>query len=135
MKTECFVTLPGQEPVWNMAPGRTAALKLQNEQTGQSVMAFEEITPAGAETPLHLHHNSDEVMYVLSGQYTFKVGDHFSSGGPGTCVFMPRGIPHAWKNSGAETGAGVLHIHTRRGGQSVRGVSAFTAPCAGFDDS
>jgi mannose-6-phosphate isomerase-like protein (cupin superfamily) len=87
-----------------MAPGRTAALKLQNEQTGQSVMAFEEITPAGAETPLHLHHNSDEVMYVLSGQYTFKVGDHFSSGGPGTCVFMPRGIPHAWKNSGAETG-------------------------------
>jgi uncharacterized RmlC-like cupin family protein len=43
-------------------------------------------------------------MYVLSGQYTFKVGDHFSSGGPGTCVFMPRGIPHAWKNSGTETG-------------------------------
>jgi mannose-6-phosphate isomerase-like protein (cupin superfamily) len=104
MKTECCITLPGQELVWNMAPGRTAALKLQNEQTGQSVMAFEEVTPAGAETPLHLHHNSDEVMYVLSGQYTFKVGDHVSSGGPGTCVFMPRGIPHAWKNSGAETG-------------------------------
>lgn len=46
MKTQRFVTLPGQEPLWNMAPGRTAALKLQNEQTGQSVMAFEEVTPA-----------------------------------------------------------------------------------------
>jgi len=60
MKTECCITLPGQELVWNMAPGRTAALKLQNEQTGQSVMAFEEVTPAGTETPLHLHHDSDE---------------------------------------------------------------------------
>src|SRR5260370_7805626 len=99
MKTECFVTLPGQEPVWNMAPGRTATLKLQNQQTGQSVMAFEEITPAGAETPLHLHHNSDEVMYVLSGQYTFKVGDHFISAGPGTPLFIPRSIPPPFQNS------------------------------------
>jgi mannose-6-phosphate isomerase-like protein (cupin superfamily) len=87
-----------------MAPGRTAALKLLNEQTGQSVMAFEEVTPVGAETPLHLHRDSDEVMYVLSGQYSFKIGDDFSAGGPGTCAFMPRGIPHAWKNSGTEMG-------------------------------
>jgi quercetin dioxygenase-like cupin family protein len=111
MKTQRFVTLPGQEPVWNMAPGRTAALKLQNEQTGQSVMAFEEVTPAGTETPLHLPRDSDEVMYVLSGQYSFKVGDKLSSGGPGTCVFMPRDIPHAWKNTGSEP-ARALFLYT-----------------------
>ena len=105
MKPESFVTLPGQEPVWNMGPGRTAALKLLNEQTGQSVMAFEEVTPAGhGGTPLHLHRDSDEVMYVLTGQYSFKIGDNVISGGPGTCAFMPRGIPHAWKYTGAETG-------------------------------
>jgi mannose-6-phosphate isomerase-like protein (cupin superfamily) len=104
METKGTNTLSGQEPVWNMAPGRTAALKLQNDQTGQSVMAFEEVTPVGTETPLHLHHDSDEVMYVVTGQYSFKVGDNFSSGGPGTCVFMPRGIAHAWKNNGSETG-------------------------------
>src|SRR5260370_15922246 len=84
MKPENFVTLPGQEPVWNMAPGRTAALKLQNEQTGQSVMAFEEVTPAGTETPLHLHRDSDEGMYVLSGEYSLKGGDSGVSRGPGT---------------------------------------------------
>jgi mannose-6-phosphate isomerase-like protein (cupin superfamily) len=71
----------------DMSPGRTAALKLLKEHTGQSVMAFEEVTPTGTETPLHLHRDSDEVMYVLSGQYSFKVGDKVSSGGPGTCVF------------------------------------------------
>jgi hypothetical protein len=87
VNTKSYVTLPGQEPVWNMAPGRTAALKLLNEQTGQSVMAFEEVTPVGTETPLHLHHDSDEVMYILSGQYSFKIGDDFSAGGPGTCAF------------------------------------------------
>ncbi len=104
MDTKGFVTLPGEEPVWNMRPGRTAALKLQNEQTGESVMAFEEVAPAGTKTPLHLHHDSDEVMYVLSGEFTFKIGDQVKVGGPGTCAFMPRDIPHAWKNSGAETG-------------------------------
>jgi quercetin dioxygenase-like cupin family protein len=104
MKTESSATLPGQELVWKMAPGRAVALKLQNQQTGQRVMAFEEVTPTGTATPLHLHRESDEVMYVLSGQYSFKVGDQTISGGPGTCVFMPRGIPHAWKYVGDGSG-------------------------------
>src|SRR6266446_5813875 len=104
MDTKSFVTLPGQEPVWNMAPGRMAALKLLNQQTAESVMAFEELAPAGTQTPLHLHHDSDEVMYVLSGEFCFKFCDEFSTGGPGTCAFMPRNTPHAWKNSGTEAG-------------------------------
>jgi len=87
-----------------MAPGRTATLKLLNQQTGDSVMAFEEIAPAGTQTPLHLHHDSDEVMFVLSGEFSFKIGDEFSTGGPGTCAFVPRDIPHAWKNSGTDIG-------------------------------
>jgi uncharacterized RmlC-like cupin family protein len=90
METKNFVTLPGQEPIWNVAPGRTAALKLQNEQTGESVMASEEVRPSGTAIALHLHRDSDELMYVLSGEYSFKVGDKLSSGGPGTCAFMPR---------------------------------------------
>jgi mannose-6-phosphate isomerase-like protein (cupin superfamily) len=104
MDAKKLVTLPGQEPVWNISPGRRAALKLLNDQTGQSVMAFEEVAPPGTETSLHLHHDSDEVMYVLSGEFSFKVGDTVISGGPGTCVFMPRDVAHAWKNTGTETG-------------------------------
>lgn len=104
MDTKGFVTLAGQEPTWTMAPGRTAALKLQSAQTGESVMVFEEVAPAGTESTLHLHHTSDEVMCVLSGEFIFKIGDQVSTGGPGTCAFMPRGIPHAWKNSGGDTG-------------------------------
>jgi quercetin dioxygenase-like cupin family protein len=111
MNTKGFVTLPGQQPVWNIAPGRTATLKLQTNQTGESVMVFEEVAPAGTETPLHLHHHSDEVMCVLSGQFTFKLGEGVTNGGAGACIFMPRGIPHAWKNTGADTGR-ALFIYT-----------------------
>ncbi len=32
-------------------------------------------------------------------------------GGPGTCAFMPRDVPHAWKSTGAETGR-VLFLYT-----------------------
>jgi quercetin dioxygenase-like cupin family protein len=111
MDTKGLVVLPGQAPICKMEPGRLAALKLQSWQTGESVMVFEEVMPAGAETPLHLHHSSDEVACVLSGEFTFKIGDEVSVGGPGTCAFMPRGIAHAWKNTGVETGR-ALFIYT-----------------------
>src|SRR5438105_15569496 len=111
MDAKGFVVPSGQGPVWNMAPGRSAALKMQSGETGESVMTFEEAPPPGADTPMHLHHDSDEITYVLSGEFTFKIGDEVTVGGPGTCAVMPRGIPHAWKNTGAETGR-ALFLHT-----------------------
>jgi len=51
------------------------------------------------------------VAYVLSGEITFKIGDEVTVGGPGTCAFLPRGVPHAWKNTGAEPRR-VLFLYT-----------------------
>jgi len=114
MDAKGFVVLPGQGPVWEMAPGRSAALKLQSGETAESVMIFEETAPAGTDTTFHIHHDSDEVMYVLSGEITCKIGDQVTVGGPGTCAFMPRGVAHAWKNTGLET-ARALFIYTPGG--------------------
>jgi mannose-6-phosphate isomerase-like protein (cupin superfamily) len=50
-----------------------------------------------------------EVAYVLSGEVTFKIGDEVTVGG--ACAFIPRGVPHAWKSTGAETGR-VLFLYT-----------------------
>ena len=111
MDAKGCVVPPGQGPVWNMAPGRSATLKLQSEETAASVMMFEEVAPAGTVTNFHLHRDSDEVAYVLSGEITFKIGDQVTVGGPGTCAFMPRGVAHAWKSTGAEAGR-VLFIFT-----------------------
>lgn len=114
MDAKGFVVRSGEGPVWAMAPGRSSALKLLSAQTGESVMMFEETAPAGTATTLHLHHESDEVAYVLSGEITFKIGDSISIGGPGACAFMPRGVAHAWKNTGAEA-ARVLFLYTPAG--------------------
>ena len=104
MKPKGLVIQPGQGPVRESAEGRSVALKLLSGETAESVMVFEETAPSGTATGYHLHHKSDEIAYVLSGEITFKIGDQVTVGGPGTCAFMPRGIPHAWKSTGAETG-------------------------------
>jgi quercetin dioxygenase-like cupin family protein len=104
MGAKGIVVAPSGGAVWNMAPGRSAALKLLNDETGESVMMFEETAPAGTRTDFHLHRDSNEVAYVLAGEITFKIGEEVTVGGPGTSAFMPRGVPHAWKVTGAETG-------------------------------
>ena len=108
MDTPSIVVPPGQDPV---PPGRSFSLKLRGGETGDSIMMFEETVPAGTKSTFHLHHHSDEVAYVLSGEITFKIGDEVTVGGPGTCAFVPRGVPHAWKSTGAETGR-VLFLYT-----------------------
>jgi mannose-6-phosphate isomerase-like protein (cupin superfamily) len=63
-------------------------------------MLFEETVPVGTKSLFHLHRDSDDVAWVLAGEITFKMGDDVTVGGPGTCAFFPRNVPHAWKNTG-----------------------------------
>jgi quercetin dioxygenase-like cupin family protein len=105
-----MVVLPKNEPVTNESP-RALLPKLLSGATGGSVMAFEEIVPPGTRSWFHLHHDSDEVAYVLSGEVTFKIGDETIVGGAGTWAFMPRGVPHCWKYTGTETGR-ILFLYT-----------------------
>jgi quercetin dioxygenase-like cupin family protein len=109
---EGFVVPAGGGKHFNSpAPGRSFALKLLGHETNESIMMFEETLPAGTASLLHLHHDSDEVAWVLAGEISFMIGDSVTVGGPGTCTFMPRDIPHAWKNTGSETGR-VLFLYT-----------------------
>ena len=134
MDAKGVVVPPGEGAVWNMSPGRSAALKLQNAETAESVMAFEETAPAGTDTTFHLHHDSDELIYVLSGEFTFKIDDQVTIGGPGTCAFIPRGVAHAWKNTGAET-ARILFMYTPAGaGKWFEELSRSPRPFASMDD-
>jgi len=110
--TKGFVVPAGGGKHLDMAaPGRFAALKLVGHETNESIMLFEETVPVGTKSLFHLHRDSDEVAWVLAGEITFKIGDEVTVGGPGTCAFMPRDVPHAWKNTGGETGR-VLFLYT-----------------------
>ena len=102
------------------ASGQVVSMKLFGRETGQSVTLFEQSVPAGSKNSwLHLHHDSDEVAWVLDGEFTFRIGDEVIIGGPGTYAFMPRNVPHAWKNSGTVPGRVVFLYTPARAGQFV----------------
>src|SRR5438132_14074613 len=98
MTPQGIVVQPGEGSVSSSSttPGRSYALKLLGGATGDSIMLFEEAVPTGTKSTFHLHRDSDEVAYVLSGEVTFLIGNEVTVGGAGSCAFMPRGVAHAW---------------------------------------
>jgi len=118
--TKGFVVPAGGGKHLKEASGQVVSMKLFGRETGQSVTLFEQSVPAGSKNSwLHLHHDSDEVAWVLDGEFTFRIGDEVIIGGPGTCAFMPRNVPHAWKNSGTVPGRVVFLYTPARAGQFV----------------
>ena len=108
MDAPSIAVAPGRAPT---SPDRAFSLMLRGSETGDSIMMFESTAPAGSRSTFHLHRDSDEVAYIIGGELTFKIGDQVTVGGSGTCAFMPRGVPHAWKSTGAESGR-VLFLYT-----------------------
>ena len=111
MKAKGWVVSPDGGRILSMAPGRFSALKLLRADTADSIMLFEQTAPPGTETTFHLHRDSGEVAYVPRGEITFKIGEEVTIGGASSCAFFSRGVPHAWKNTGSETGR-VMFFHT-----------------------
>jgi len=91
--------------------GRSSEPRLLGRETGESVMMFQETAPSDTETTYHLHHDSDEVAYVLAGEITFP-GGRSRSAVRAPAPFIPRGLAHALKKSGAKT-APVQFLYTR----------------------
>jgi len=117
--TKGFVVPAGGGKRYEDTPGRFFALKLLADQTGESIMLFEETVPEGTKSTHHMHHDSDEVVWVLEGEFSFKIGKEVFSGGPGTCAFLPRNVPHAWKNNGPGAGRALFLYTPGRAGRYV----------------
>src|SRR5215210_7050132 len=93
---------PGQGTVIKGPVGGPLTFKARGEQTGGSLTALENVIPPGEGPPVHTHANEDESWYVIEGELRFKLGDELSLATAGSFVFVPRGIPHAFRNVGNE---------------------------------
>jgi hypothetical protein len=51
-------------------PSRSFTMKLLGRDTGESTIMFEETVRAGTTSLHHLHHNSDEIAWVLALRYS-----------------------------------------------------------------
>ena len=77
--------------------GSLMTIKARAEDTGGALGLVEGSFYQGFGPPLHVHSREDEALYVLEGQIRFRQGDDEFVAGPGTWVWGPRGVAHAFK--------------------------------------
>jgi quercetin dioxygenase-like cupin family protein len=92
--------------LWTM--GMLMTIKASASETGETCSVLEVSLPPNVGPPLHIHTREAELNYVLSGEISIRCGDDAIECGSGGFVYLPRGIPHAFK-SGPE-GAKMLAI-------------------------
>jgi DNA-binding transcriptional MerR regulator/quercetin dioxygenase-like cupin family protein len=68
--------------------------KVSGRDTAGALCVFEFTGASGG--PPHRHHDQDEWIYVVEGEFEFHVGDQRFHLGAGESVFMPRKVAHMW---------------------------------------
>lgn len=68
--------------------------KVSGKDTDGAMCVFEFTGASGG--PPHLHHDQDEWIYVVEGEFEFHLGDKQFHLSVGESVFMPRKVAHRW---------------------------------------
>ena len=56
--------------------------------------------PAGTATPVHVHTREAEAFYLLEGTMTYRAGEQTYQLSPGSFIYLPTGVPHAFRVTG-----------------------------------
>jgi quercetin dioxygenase-like cupin family protein len=90
-----FHTAPGRgDAIWHL--GALLTFKATSAATGGRCWAKEMLAPRGVATPRHMHTHEDEAFYVLDGEVSIYVGDEVEHATPGSFLWAPRAVPHAF---------------------------------------
>jgi quercetin dioxygenase-like cupin family protein len=57
--------------------------------------------PPGTATPLHVHSRESEAFYLLDGEMSYQAGETVHRLGPGSFIYLPKGMPHAFRITGS----------------------------------
>lgn len=71
--------------------------KAGGEQTDGRFAFLDQTVPGDYAAPRHVHRDEDEAWYVLEGEATFYCGERQLCAGAGSWVFLPKGVPHAFR--------------------------------------
>jgi quercetin dioxygenase-like cupin family protein len=86
-------------------------LLLTHNESGDGAYSLIHLTaPPQLETPYHLHHAEDEAFYVLDGELTVIRDGEKIVAGPGSYIFLPRGVPHGFRSSSDKDSQVLVHV-------------------------
>lgn len=74
--------------------------KVRGEDTGGAFAVVEHPIPPGVLAPPHRHEHEDELSYVIEGHVGIRVGNREEILAPGSYLWKPRHVPHAFWNTG-----------------------------------
>lgn len=100
---------------------------------GRFALVEHPLRPNALASPMHTHTREDEVSFVLEGRVGVQIGERELIAEPGSVVFKPRGVAHAFWNAGAEP-ARLLEIISPGGFEEYfRELAALLAPGVRFN--
>ena len=94
-RSRIFAHDPGEGEAWWWL-GMLATIKASAERTGGQYSVVEILAPHGYGSVVHVHHREDEGFYILEGEMTCYVGDQMIKAHPGSYLFGPKDVPHAF---------------------------------------
>jgi quercetin dioxygenase-like cupin family protein len=83
------------EQLW-FAGGGVVTFLASVAETGGAFSVLEDRMARGKTTPLHIHPDFDEALYVLEGEILVHVDGQDHPVGAGGLAVAPRGVPHAF---------------------------------------
>jgi DNA-binding transcriptional MerR regulator/quercetin dioxygenase-like cupin family protein len=86
--------------------------KVSGKDTGGAMCVFEWTVTGGG--PPHLHHDQDEWIYVVEGEFEFHVGNKRFRLSAGESVFMPRKVKHMWGSVSGKPGK-IINVYQPAG--------------------
>ena len=91
------IVLPGDGRILRPLPN-SMTVKLDEDETRPDGFALIEYqtAPGLPPNPPHLHRTFEEAWYILEGEVEFRFAGRRELARPGTFVFAPRGVPHAF---------------------------------------
>lgn len=98
--------------------GDILATKLTVAQTDGALGLIEATCPPGGGPAPHIHRNSDETFYMISGELEFLQGDRVLTAGAGDVVFIKRGDTHRFHNPGIQP-ARMVFVYTPGGPETL----------------
>ena len=96
MSSKAIMLQPGEAKGVSLRGTQVFFLNGAEDADGGS--SFEMRAAPGFDTGAHRHSHIEEFFYVVDGEIEATAGDRTVVGGPGTFVFVPKGVAHAIAN-------------------------------------